>query len=462
MLDRPQETKNEKESLATNLIDALNDETQYSMLDNDLATSKMDTTSQILPTFLLEDPDAEGIDVNAMHLIPEGVNTLIDANQQVRINEPELKTPIDFTQNRALMKDVDAFPPVKNADGSTTYTVVMTGLTDRPAGRTDGVEYFRRNVEINVPAGSPSLNDCTFDFNSREMISKEEYDKLIDKAKGSNSEMELFAHGVSTDEMSADRQALMLQLSNGRPTVVLDWAAGVSSMDPRQALEGYINDTKAAKRANENKAFEGAIDDTIAKIGAENTSLIGFSHGGYFDTRYLNHRVRANLPMLDTVILTHPDVPIGAPELRVDGKADLLKRAAENSFVIGSRMDLALKSAVVASHLSPDSPVGQEGMNALRLGNNWLVTQMLIKKEGATTIDENNRPEKKNTQHFMNFAGIKTLLDSTNNKGLFGFGRGDEIQKLYDRSTDIGRMKIMPNGIWDDTQLAEKQLAGVR
>jgi hypothetical protein len=376
------------------------------------------------------DSPAQKLNSFTNYLIPEETK-VTPQGEAITLQDPELNSPIDSRTLHALMKDAGEHPPVHNPDGSTTYTIVQAGLTDRP-GKREGVDYYSRAVNVTVPKDNSSLNDCKFIFNPREIVTKDQYEKLIENDKTANENIEFFAHGVSTSDVSSDRQALMLQLSNGRPTVNLDWNANpIGGKNPKDSLNGYDQDTISAKRANDNMQFASAIDDTIKQIGAEHTSLIGFSHGGFFDTRYLDHRVAAGLPQLDTVILTHPDVPVGAPELRVSGKAELLKDSAKHSYVIGGTSDLAMKMAVVASYLSPGTPTYENGNLEDRLGNNSDATRHLISAEGAIPITEYDR-ENLTTEHFLNCAGIRSILDG-------GSSSAGQTQETYDSATRIGR-----------------------
>lgn len=451
MLDKPQEAKQESKK------DAQCEETLKSLdrmialtQDSDkylVPGTQMDKTSDYLPNFALT-ADLDNNQENLSNLSDDAGNALssfllpeesiaAQTGEKTRFGDAELFKPIDDKVQKALMKDADEFPPIQNPDGSTTYTVVQAGITDRE-NKTDSIDYYKRVVNVTVPKDQQSLANCDYFINPREIISKDEFDKIVQKDKASSPEVELYAHGVSNNADSTDKQSLMLQLSNGRPTIALDWTATPveGSNNPFKSLKAYAIDTIAAKRANDNKAFEGAIDDTVAQIGADHTDIIGFSHGGYFSTRYLHHRVEANLPKLHTAILTHPDVPVSAPELQVNGKPELLRDAAEKSYVIGGRGDLALKVAVLASHLSPGTPTYNEGQTEERLGNDSAGTRDFINKEGAEVITERERSDFL-TQHFLNTAGIRTLLDGGNSF------MPEQKQDVYNAATDLSRLKMI-------------------
>lgn len=453
MLDTPQNEKIEHTNLSTNLFNALNDSNEEPVKLGTSASSGADTSSAHLPSMVITNMDSTATQSNtepaprlnrfSQFLMPEEM-AAPPGGEAAQLTDPELKGSIESKTQAALMKDADLYPPVQNVDGSTTYTVVQSGLTDRP-GRDSGIDYYRRLVNITVPKDNPSIDKCQFVFNGRETISKDQYDQILQRDKAFNPEIELYAHGVSTTDMSADKQAMTLQLMSGRPTIALDWDANPATGDdnPLHSLQGYSQDTINAKRANDNKDFQNAIDNTVQEIGADHTSLIGFSHGGFFDTRYLAHRVQANLPKLENVILTHPDVPVSAPELRVNGSPELFKDSAQHSYVIGGKMDLAMKAAMVASHLLPGTPT-YEGFFTTeeRLGDDSNDTRSLIQQEGAIPISERDRPEPA-TEHFLNTAGITQILDG-------GAASQDQEQNYFNSATDMARlnlqiMSLMPN-----------------
>lgn len=359
--------------------------------------------------------------------LPESQQQLIEQAQKERLSDGELDMPFGPDTQKALMKDADLFPPVRNADGTTTYSVMQIGMTDRQSP--DGaINRFSRRVDITVPPGAPSLSQCECVFNPRENIDEGKYNELLERSKKFSPDITLFTHGVSADAHSADQQALKMQLSTGRPVINVDWDANpaANGMDPVQGLVAYKKDTAAALRANNNPAFVSALDKTIENIGADNASMIGFSHGGMFDTRYLKHRVETNMPDLDTVILTHPDVPLGASELWYNHKPRVLGDSADHTYVIGSRKDLALKMGSLVDHLTEK---GLKPEN--RLGNYGFLTRLFLKAAGAESIKEKTTGSL-GTQHFLNYAGLNELLRA-------GDKPQDQVQNAFNSATDAAR-----------------------
>lgn len=336
--------------------------------------------------------------------------------------------PFTDKTEKALMKDADLYPPIKNADGSTTYSIILAGITDRSSSA--GADYYSRKIDVTVPAGKLDLDDCSFIIGKREIIPEEKYTQLLKRDRVGAEELDLFTHGVSCTQDCADKQAVMLELTNGRPTVNIDWSSSSPQSNPIKGIASYFQDTAAALRANNNKAFESAIDNTIDHIGAEHTNMIGFSHGAMFDTRYLKHRVEDHLPRLDTLILTHPDVPVSAPELYPGNKPALLRDSADRSFVIGSRIDVLLKLGAVAGCI-PGGTTFENGGSEERLGNNSAKSRSLIELEGAGAISESDDMSI-GTHHFLNFAGINELLESQNRSI-------KDVQGDYDRASDVQR-----------------------
>ena len=392
--------------------------------------------------YLLAQPESEETNslidqqiADIYEALPDDQKEILKKAAPELLNDKELEAPFGEITQKALMRNADQFPPVKNPDGSMSYTLLQIGMTDRESP--DGVNYFCRKVDVTVPAGAPSLGDCQFTFNDREMINEEKYNQLLEKEKAWSKDISFFTHGVSTDARNADKQALKLELSNGLPTVNIDWTANPAKneKDPAQSLGQYLKDTVAAKRANDNAIFTGAIDKTIEKIGAENTSMIGFSHGGMFDTRYLKHRVSNHLPELDTVILTHPDLPIGSGELWNNSKPRVIGEAAEHSFVIGSRRDWALRMGMIVSHLPFGHPAHDSGNLEQRLGNYSFASRMFINLAGAKAVKEVNQ-EDLGTHHFLNYAGINQLLKD----GELPF---KQLQDKYNDATEHARQQAL-------------------
>jgi hypothetical protein len=365
----------------------------------------------------------------AFAIMPEDKKALCVKAERDLIQAAASESLVSDLTHRALMKDADLYPPVQNADGSTTYSINQVGITDRNSAA--GANFYSRKVDITVPAGTPTLDQCSFKFGDRQIITEAEYDELLKKDTAGDREVDLYTHGVSCTDSSADRQALMLELSNGRPTVNIDWTANPpEDMNPFKALIQYLRDTAAAKRANNNKTFVSAIDRTIEHIGAEHTGMIGFSHGAMFDTRYLKYRAQNHLPKLDTVILTHPDVPISASELFIGRKPEVLRDSASHSYVIGSQNDLSLKMGEIVGYL-PGGTTFQNGKTEERLGSYSWQSRAMIAAEGADAIKERDEP-KIGTHHFLNLAGIAQLLDGDNLSLA-------QLQTSYDRATDLSR-----------------------
>lgn len=448
MIENNQIEKNDSAAIPDH-IQVLSNDSREADSDNNKrdTSSKPDTTSKYLPDVQINDNKHKSFQEQiAIPEITSGWTATVmpsevtapTQGQPVTINEKELAGPIDDKTQKALMKDADLYPPVQNSDGSTTYTVVMAGITDRP-GKSDSIDYYSRTVNVTVPKKDhPSLNDCKYIFNERQSIKKEDYDKLVDREKAFSPFVEMYSHGVSTNENGADQQAFLLQLSTGRPTIDLDWNTIPHGNGLDDIAEGYVKDVTEAKKSNDNKAFQQAIDDTVQRIGADHTSMIGFSHGALFDARYLAHRAAGNMPKLDNVILAHPDVPLGAPELEVNGKPELLKDTALHSYVIGGKIDMDLKIAAPAS--LPGYPAFEWGGNEERLGDDADSTRDFIRQEGAVPLSEKDRHEL-STQHFLNYAGIAQLMTQGNLLG-------DREQGIYNDATDFGRQDHGDTGGW--------------
>lgn len=387
-------------------------------------SKQQDASSNQLPQVHLSGASEKSLSM------PTGVHKsagIASPGESSEVKMDELAQSIDDRTHKALMKDADLYPPVQNSDGSTTYTVVLAGMTDR-AGRNNSIDYYRRNVNITVPKDHQDLKDCKYNFGAREIINKEGYDKLLDRDMAANPEMAVYAHGTSTEAKKSDNEALVVQLSTGRPTINLDWDAKQWSMFPTIMPAEYAQDSIAAKNANDNKGFEQAIDETIQKVGADHASMIGYSHGTLFETRYMAHRVGSKMAPLENIVFTHPDVPLGAPELQVNGKPELFKDAARHSYVIGGKLDLNLKAAVPLS--LPFTPVFELG-DEERLGDDSDKSRSLIVEEGAVPISERDRTTF-STEHFLNFAGINQVLEEADMQG-------NNEQSAFEAATDRGR-----------------------
>lgn len=357
----------------------------------------------------------------------ETKNELLEAAEDLN-HVNGLDAPFDNRTRQALMKDADLYPPVKNADGSTTYSVIQIGLTDRNVN--SGASYYSRKIDVTVPDGPITLNDCRFNFSERETISEQKYTELLKRDQAASPDINIFTHGVFCSAQDADRQALMLDLSNGRPTLAIDYTSNPVGSNPIKLLIEYQKDTADAKRVNNDPNFTAAIDKTVQQIGADHTGLIGFSHGGMFDARYLKHRVESHLPKVNTVVLAHPDLPISDSALLVGDKMNMLGESARRPFVIGSPNDLALKVGDLIGHL-PGTTTYEYGKSEQRLGDYSWLSRAVIGKEGAESIKERDDHEISG-HHFINFAGIAQIFDDTNLSE-------DQIQVAYNQATDDAR-----------------------
>lgn len=359
----------------------------------------------------------------------------------------ELEAGITKWTQKVLTKDAEQFPPTRNADGSRTYRINLFGMTDRPidpAEEKTSPKYFTRIVGVTVPEGAINLGECKFSLFQRRQIDEKEFNRLLDhdtarlketKVPTANN-VNLHAHGVFTYTDMADQEAVLLQLTNGHPTVNVDWQAFPNTREnphhysPNDWVVSsylhYMEDRSSAKHAN--AELQPLLDKTIARIGASHTTMIGFSHGGMFDSRYLRHRVDSHLPRLDTVIFAHPDVPITTSELTVPHGKDsegLLSAASSRSFVIGGRTDLAL---AVAAHLPFAG--GQ------RLGNDSTTTRHFIewnKGEPVTELPKSLRNDI--DEHFLNYSGIADLQNGNPNRTEV------EMQNDFLKATENGRKR---------------------
>jgi hypothetical protein len=367
------------------------------------------------------------------------------------LSNKELEAGIDGETMKVLMKDADRWAPIKNDDGSTSYRIVQVGMTNRPieAGETKtSGKFYTRTIDVRVPAGAGNLGECKYGFGDRREINEETFNRLLDRDRArlkeenmpGHNEVNLHAHGVFTYTNMADQEALLLQLTNGHPTVNVDWQAFPNTRDnphhysPNDKIVSsylhYMEDRASAKVAN--AELEPLLDRTIDRIGAAQTTMIGFSHGGMFDTRYLRHRVDGNLPKVGAVLFAHPDVPVKTPELMV-GKADgtlegLLSAAASRSVVIGGRADLAL---LVASWLP--------GASGYRLGNDSASTRKIIEWNQGKPISEITKLDKKELdQHFLNYSGLASLENGDPRRS------EEQMQQDFRRATEMGRRRFLP------------------
>lgn len=350
------------------------------------------------------------VDTNrlGMDVVNGAVHLDVSAKEAPNIfHDHEILDPITPASQQMLSRDADLFKPVQNKDGSTTYSLLQIGMTDRDCP--DGVHYYKRKVDVTLPAGAKNIKEEYIKVNDRQPVSQDEFKNLLKREQSQNSKIDLYTHGVFTPDDSADKQALELALSSGRPTIAIDWTADPGQQgNPLAMADQYLTDTDAAKRATNNREFMAAIDNTIQQIAPENTGMIGFSHGCMFDTRYFNHRVNKHLPPLDVVILNHPDVPIGASELLVNNKPDTLRDAAKHSFVIGGQKDNLLKIADFLGYL-PIGATFEDGRVEERLGTDSARARQMIEAEGATPISEDD-DKNVSSHHWLNFVGINELL----------------------------------------------------
>jgi hypothetical protein len=393
---------------------------------------------------LVADPLREVNQVFSKRDVPEDRNR-DQSSVEKELSNKELEAGINKETRKVLLKDADQYPPVKNADGSMSYRLVQFGMTDRPIDSTQqetSPKYYSRLVYVTVPRGAENLGECKFEFADRRQIQEAEFNHLLDRDRSKLKEanvpasenVNLHAHGVFTYTNMADEEAILLQLTNGHPMVNVDWQAFPNTREnphhysPHDwALSSYLHymeDRASAKKAN--VELEPLLDKTIARIGAPQTTLIGFSHGGMFDTRYLRHRVDSHLPKLGTVLYAHPDVPVKTPELTVkgaDGSTEgLLCQAACRSFVIGGRTDMALKVAAKLPFAGGE-----------RLGDDSLSTRHLIEaKNHGDPVTElpKSLPD---DEHFLNYSGIANLENGDPNRSI------KQLQEDYWMATLVGR-----------------------
>ncbi len=355
-----------------------------------------------------------------------------------QLQHPETEAAFTPWTANALLKDADLYKPVVNKDGSTTFTIVQVGLTDRDLTGNDGgsVKPYARTVEVTVPPGAINFRNCEFKFHNRKLLDEKDYLNMIERDKNRQTELTgsrelaFYTHGILTSAEAADTQALMLELTHGHPVVNVDWQAQPMPVDMDQSglLEKrrlYENDRATA--ANSEPHFNALLDKTIEAIGAENTTMIAYSHGAMIDTRYLKHRADDGQPKLHAVILTHPDVPKNAPELVVWHSiffpSGLLSQSADRSFVIGSTRDKPLKAGSLQDRNSP------------RLGNNADDTRTFIKWNGAMPVTESPRHDRQDNQHFVNYAAIAQLVHAEKDAA------PKELQDKFNSASDKARWR---------------------
>jgi hypothetical protein len=347
-----------------------------------------------------------------------------------------------YTQT-ALQRDADKFPPVRNdKNGTTTYTIEQIGLTDRDlkAGE-NTADHFKRLVKVTVPDDADSLQKCKFEFGDRHKIDVKEFDSLVARDQKRQSDlsaaspeenklsraqdMSFYTHGIRTGAESADFMALALQLTNGHSVINIDWKSAPPSEEKTGISETYQINRKGA--AESYGKFEKELDQTIGKIGAEHTDMIAFSHGAMFDTKYLMHRKETHAPLLNEIILAHPDVPIATlaqPNQNgiIDEANRLYSKVAKNTHVIGSPTDLAMTGAAYNDCDTSKCETlmdrwkehdRQMGVYA-RLGNGAAVSRTLVAGHGGTYVMENipkDKAEKDPYHHFVNMQAISSLIN---------------------------------------------------
>jgi hypothetical protein len=293
-----------------------------------------------------------------------------------------------------------------------------------------------------MPAGIGNLGQLKVDFGDRKQISEDEFKQLLEhdrvrlKSPDSNNDVNLFTHGVFTYTTKADQEALLLQLTNGHPTVGVDWQSFPNTREHPNTISQddllwqsylhYMEDRASAKSAN--VQLEPLLDRAISKIGAEQTTMIAFSHGSMFDTRYLRHRVDTGLPKVDTLLFSHPDVWNKTPELNVAGdhkhtSEGLLSAAASKAYVIGSSSDLALR---FSSRLP--------GAGGERIGDDSALSRQIIASHHAVPVSEIVKPITTSlSQHFLNYSGIAEIENGDAKRP------APQIQSAYKAATEAGR-----------------------
>lgn len=361
-------------------------------------------------------------------------------NHQLSLMNDEAKFSIHT--NDALLRDADKFPPLRNeSDKTTIYQMELFGFSDRdiPEGA-NAAQPYKRLVTVTVPDNAGSLKDCKFEFQDRQNIDQQELNELVSRAQARQSELAattdtenklprpndvaFFTHGIRTAAVSSDLYALSLQLTNGHSVVNVDWKSVPPSEETTLDMEQKYNDER--KRAAESyPRFEKLIDETIKHAGADQTTIIAFSHGAMFNTKYLQHRKETNSEQLNHVIFSHPDVPCRSlPQPGPDGKIPSENRifacVAKQTHVIGSTKDMAMTGAA-----KNDEP-RVEGQWTLthylkgtdeayaRIGNGAKISRNLVEGSGGTYVIETQKGEKRDLMcHFINMESIGELMNGT-------------------------------------------------
>lgn len=365
---------------------------------------------------------------------------------QLAINEQvsQLASEAAFTPftNAALNRDADRFPPVRNEkDGTTTYTIEQIGITDRSLkpGETNAT-HFKRLANITVPDNATSLKDCKFNFGDRQTIDVKEFDAIVDHSQKrqcdlsaksapdakltSARDMSFYTHGIRTGAEDADFMALALQLTNGHSVINVDWKSMAAREEKCSVQAAY--DINKHGAADSYPKFEKVLDQAIDHIGASHTDMIAFSHGAMFDTRYLQHRKETSAPMLDEIVLAHPDVKCSAMKpVDAAGKVaeadQLYASVSRRAYVIGSTSDLAMsgaawndcESAPKNASWSESYTFHQKQMEInARLGNGAQASRRIVAGHGGTYISEATPEDKKDPyNHFVNMGKINNLLN---------------------------------------------------
>jgi hypothetical protein len=358
------------------------------------------------------------------------------------LNNPELEGAFTKWTEKVLNKDADIFPTVTNPDGSKTYTVVQIGITNRPIDPTptspNNAEnlphYYKRAVDITLHASDAHFSQSDIRFHDRFEIQEDEFKNLLsherDKLKEPNTpgsnDVDFYTHGTFVGPNKADQESILLQLTNGHPTVDIDWRTTPADPEDSSLVSLYLNYREGQNEAADaNLALDASIDTAIAAVGANHAIMIGMSHGSAFDSRYLYHRVSSHLPKLGMVVFAHPDVPISAPELELDDRKWLLSAAAARSFVIGSSADRALQSvARIDNFLQvPDERLGSDSERA----------RQVIESNHSVAISEVPRVPRNSNQHFVNYAGIANILNGDPRRSQA------QTQAAYVKATGEGR-----------------------
>lgn len=364
-----------------------------------------------------------------------------EADIRAQVEDLDSESVFTAQTRNALNRDADKYPPSCNeSERTTTYTIEQYGISDRDLRPGQGsADHYKRLVTITVPDDADSLNDCRFEYQDRQKIDEREFNDLVSRAKTRQMELSFeaageeklprpegisfYTHGIRTSGVSSDFQALTLQLTNGMSVINVDWKSTPRSEERVGLCEAYNAERSGA--AESYGRFVKALDAAINHIGAEHSSMIAFSHGAMFDTKYLNHRRTSGAQPLNQVIFSHPDVPIATmPQPGADGKVDpahqLYSQAAKSTFVIGSVADLAMSGAAYNDCEPSKSDKWVEQLQDkqrqmakhARLGDGGRVSRNLVEGSGGTYVTEVIPEDKKDaTFHFINMNVISALVN---------------------------------------------------